>query len=441
MTAEVAILNRQAVAMAADSAVTISFESEGRKREKIFTSANKVFALSKHHPVGIMVYGTASFMEMPWETVIKDYRATLGQKSFDALPDYAEGFLEYLRSTKMLASKKEEDSHAINYIKSYYDLVAKEIEEVAKQFRNHKKASLTKTEIAKLVDGVIDQHYKLWKSAQDVIGIEKNAAQKLKQRIKSIISKCQTEVFEKIPLTPKAKQQLNRLGAWILLRSVQQMSHSKNSGVVLCGFGKKDMYPRLRAFDVNGRVAGVLHASLNTKCDIGKDTEAAIVPFAQQEVVRNFLEGVDPSYQMAIESDFATILSELPLFILNEVNGLSVKERKRVEQIAQKRMQAQFKKYVKNLQQYRRRHHTDPIINMVLAQPKDELADMAEAFVNLTSLRRRVSLDSETVAGPIDVAVISKGDGLIWIKRKHYFKPELNQHFFATYYGRPHDKK
>lgn len=78
---------------------------------------------------------------------------------------------------------------------------------------------------------------------------------------------------------------------------------------------------------------------------------------------------------------------------------------------------------------------------MVLAQPKDELADMAEAFVNLTSLRRRVSLDSETVAGPIDVAVISKGDGLIWIKRKHYFKPELNQHFFATYYGRPHDKK
>jgi len=28
---------------------------------------------------------------------------------------------------------------------------------------------------------------------------------------------------------------------------------------------------------------------------------------------------------------------------------------------------------------------------------------------------------TETVAGPIDVAIISKGDGLIWIKRKHYF--------------------
>ena len=42
-------------------------------------------------------------------------------------------------------------------------------------------------------------------------------------------------------------------------------------------------------------------------------------------------------------------------------------------------------------------------------------------------------MESETVGGPIDVAVISKGDGFIWIKRKHYFKAELNPQFFANY--------
>jgi len=41
-------------------------------------------------------------------------------------------------------------------------------------------------------------------------------------------------------------------------------------------------------------------------------------------------------------------------------------------------------------------------------------------------LTRRVSMDAETVGGPIDVAVISKGDGFVWIKRKHYFRSELN---------------
>jgi hypothetical protein len=41
---------------------------------------------------------------------------------------------------------------------------------------------------------------------------------------------------------------------------------------------------------------------------------------------------------------------------------------------------------------------------------------------------------AETVGPPIDVAVISKGDGFIWIKRKSYFEREFNQRFFANYY-------
>jgi hypothetical protein len=32
------------------------------------------------------------------------------------------------------------------------------------------------------------------------------------------------------------------------------------------------------------------------------------------------------------------------------------------------------------------------------------------------------------------VVVISKGDGLIWMRRKHYFRPELNPHFFTNYF-------
>jgi hypothetical protein len=45
-----------------------------------------------------------------------------------------------------------------------------------------------------------------------------------------------------------------------------------------------------------------------------------------------------------------------------------------------------------------------------------------------------VTFTTETVGGPIDVAVITKGDGLIWIKRKHYFDKELNHAFFANYF-------
>jgi hypothetical protein len=59
---------------------------------------------------------------------------------------------------------------------------------------------------------------------------------------------------------------------------------------------------------------------------------------------------------------------------------------------------------------------------------------MAESLVSLTSFKRRVTQDPETVGGPIDVAVISKGDGFVWINRKHYFNPALNHQFFANYF-------
>ena len=73
---------------------------------------------------------------------------------------------------------------------------------------------------------------------------------------------------------------------------------------------------------------------------------------------------------------------------------------------------------------------TNPILNIVSSLPKDELADMAETLVSITSFMRRVSSNLETVGGPIDVAVISKKDGFVWINRKHYFQPEKNYHFF-----------
>ncbi|OYD14473.1 hypothetical protein CH333_07860, partial [candidate division WOR-3 bacterium JGI_Cruoil_03_44_89] len=93
-----------------------------------------------------------------------------------------------------------------------------------------------------------------------------------------------------------------------------------------------------------------------------------------------------------------------------------------------------FKNYQEQVATCRRKNYVDPVIRVVAMLPKDELAAMAESLVSLTSFKRKVTMEAETVGGPIDVAVISKGDGFIWIKRKHYFKPELNPQFFAKYY-------
>jgi hypothetical protein len=55
----------------------------------------------------------------------------------------------------------------------------------------------------------------------------------------------------------------------------------------------------------------------------------------------------------------------------------------------------------------------------VSALPRQDLAKMAEALVNLAAFLMRMTADQdETVAEPIDVALLSKGDDFTWIKHK-----------------------
>ncbi len=82
MTAEVAVLNRFGVALAADSAVTVNHFHHDAIHQKIYNSANKLFALSKFAPVGVMIYNSVSLGGIPYETLIKEYRRKLGRKSF-----------------------------------------------------------------------------------------------------------------------------------------------------------------------------------------------------------------------------------------------------------------------------------------------------------------------------------------------------------------------
>jgi hypothetical protein len=75
--------------------------------------------------------------------------------------------------------------------------------------------------------------------------------------------------------------------------------------------------------------------------------------------------------------------------------------------------------------------HTVPLRNVIGMLAVDELAELAETLISIESLKERVTRPTASVSGPIDVAVISKTDGFIWIKRKHYFDPKINPRFFA----------
>ena len=90
MSAGICVMNKNAISMAADSAVTIGAHMA------IHNSANKLFSLSKVAPVGMIMYANGMLMNVPMEIIIKEYKKRLGDRTFVHLNDYVEDFLRFI---------------------------------------------------------------------------------------------------------------------------------------------------------------------------------------------------------------------------------------------------------------------------------------------------------------------------------------------------------
>ena len=427
MTAEIAVMNKEAIALAADSAVTLSEEMG----QKIFTSGNKIFALSKYRPVGIMIYGNANFMGVPWETIIKIYRGKLGKKKFDALKEYADDFIDFLNAGHELFPESIQEEYFRSHIYNYFHYIKREIEQRVEETISEKEI-ITAEEIREITSKTIKKHYDAQKDAELLPLFTKEHIETLIEKYQPIIDKAKKEVFKNLPIDEILSRQLEEIGVSLFTKS--WLILPDYSGVVIAGFGTMNIFPSLRAFLIEGMVNNHLKYKEVGHSKITFQNDAEIIPFAQQEMVHAFMEGVEKNYQNAIERDLSQIFAQYPEIIVDDIEKLNEDEKSDLKKRLKEISSNMLSKYIQRLEDYRRENYIEPIMKVVAILPKDELAAMAESLVNLTSFKRRVSIEAETVGGPIDVAVISKGDGLIWIKRKHYFKAELNPHFFENYF-------
>lgn len=162
---------------------------------------------------------------------------------------------------------------------------------------------------------------------------------------------------------------------------------------------------------------------------------SGIIPFAQSDVITTFLSGIDGDFESVLIHYFTNFidmyLTELHDAIDSnkKINGKDLTNIKKEINELKKTNDNRVEEFRKTINEMKQNIYS-PVLNSVEALPKDELANMSESLIHITSLKRKVSSDLETVGGAIDVAIISKGDGFIWKKRKHYFNPELNPHFF-----------
>jgi len=424
MTAEVGVMNRIGVALAADSAVTV-----GRAPRKIYSSADKLFQLAENAPVAIMFYGNSNLLGVPWETIIKAYRSRLGSRTFPGLRDYLRHFLRFLRTEKRMFPAAQQKAFVDLIASDFFSYLRKKLNDLLQNELN-RKASLTEQEVKRILTDLVRDELHDTMGFPEFDGVTANTVQNIQKRYRNLIAAARRRTFEKLPISQVTQRRLSHLVSHLLTRS--RLEHSNlHSGVVIAGFGEREHFPVLLETAVAGIVAGHLLHRQRAQLEVGKDANGWVVPFAQREMVATFMDGIDPNHRLLVERLTAMLFQKVAGTILGDVSS----KHPRYGKTLQKKVEASLRKLLddfrKDWNDTCSRHFSGPVMEMVASLPKDELGAMAESLVNLTKFKRRVSKEQETVGGPIDVAVITKGDGFVWIKRKHYFQPVLNPRVLA----------
>lgn len=398
MTSEVLIMTPSAVAMAADSVVTVN-------GNKTYEGVNKLFMLSNNPPMGIMTYNNANFLTFPMETIIKDFRDKIFKKEFDTIHDFKKVFWEYLNDV----------CHGKDAITSY---------SIVDKFNSFiKQLNQDLDEIPNFIKHIMEETTNIDNGKYEKLLFENKEFERIYD------SKIQ-EVSENIICD-------DDVDLVVLFKKlfIKRFVLDGFVGIVIAGFNRENLFPSYMHFKIIV-LDGVKFIFDDCEEDcVGGETAVILKPFAQINAITNFLNGIDMSTNYLIASYFNKVIDEYS----NNMEELIKANRKingkdeldilsDLESLRQnnERIVLDFVGFIDNL----KGKYSEPILQSIMSLPKDELANLSESLINITSLKVKVQDNLETVGGDVDVAIITKGDGFVWTKRKHYFEESLNPQFF-----------
>lgn len=414
VTTEIAVLNRQAVALAADSVATIR-SSEPGARSKPYPSATKIFELSARHPVGLMVYSAGDFLDVPWDTLVPMFRSDLAVRSFATLEEYRDALLAYLVTGRRFVSADAEHRWVAKVARAKFaeirDLQRKE---TAKALIAS--ASLSVADISAIGRRLIAESRERAAAAPELWDGAGGAVEEVAAAYTATLDAEAKAAFGAFADDDDFRADLRAFVAELLARRNRL---APGSGLVVAGYGEDDIFPRLLQLEVEGMVAGRVREWALRRHSVDTD-DAGILSFGETEMVTTFLEGRHPEYERAVRAALAG-MAEANLEVMHKLTRSSARRgpvKASVVDISRRAVADA----VTGLGEFRAERFSNPILTTILRLPKNELASLAEALVSLTALSQRISDVPESVGGPVDVALISKGDGFIWIRRKQYFE-------------------
>ncbi|TDF62060.1 hypothetical protein [Cupriavidus sp. L7L] len=422
MTCEVAVANRMAVALAADSAVTFSGQAHDGTRRLVYASgANKIFQLSNFAPVGIMIFNNAELQDIPWELIIKTFRTELAATHKNHLEEYSVALSTFIEGNRALFPDEHRD-------RQFKSLIARAFLEMFQAVVSHQPGLTVGDPAENLVAAFAEALQRMREmlgqkplpeifSADDVDAAIEGHRDWLAQAARAHVAAMHPHLVQAFPA-----EDLVELAIQWVYHDYRAVFDGAYTGVVVAGYGEQELFPAVVELRFYGFMLNKLVYERVGGTGIDHVTSSYIQPYATKAMVETFLNGFASEVWEAVNESFDRHAQALAgVFTAAGANLPDVDQQ----------IDAASRAFTKEWSTKAFQSHYVPLRGVVSGLPPDQMAELAETLVMLESFKEKVTQRTQSVGGPIDVAVITKSEGLVWIKRKHYFSPELNHRYFA----------
>ena len=299
MTVEVLLMNRTAVAMAADSAVTITSDQPPYQISQ--AGIVKTFVLDGRTPSGMMIFSSAEFCGCPWSTVV-DHMRGQGLGGEPTLADTVAGFMARLNA--LCNSDLVEAGEGVMTFRIFAVQTVADFQRLAAQIADARPSLATEA----ILDEALGQlEHEVGQEAAWVEGkltyVPRERIGEETRRLKAIIDDNLDPIIELAVsalfdgLEIKPAQRLRLAGAIRTgLLTTWMPSGARYTGVVIAGFGADEVSPAYIELHVMGLIGDLLKYRIGDAARVGRDNPVVVRSFAQNGAVDRFLYGADEEF-------------------------------------------------------------------------------------------------------------------------------------------------
>lgn len=415
MTSEVVLLNKEAIVVAADSAVTVGRDPHPRYSK----SANKIFDASPHGNLAIAIFSGAEMDGVPWELAVKQFRAAdAGNPQRSTVAEYIPAVIQFLTGNALLFPAAWLEQR----LKTRIAVAGQQVlDDVRKRHANIGDPALDVATRKGLWDQVVAQE----RATVVAMSLGGGLSQANYDAVRAQIPQLAADVHALLPAEIAAVVDPAEFCDLAIEYAFRVPHYVYNStGVTFAGYGADQPFPAFHSITVYGHIGSEICYAKTNEYVIGHTSGAWIQPFAKASMIQRFTDGFDYKQQGLLLDTVKDAVRQYTAQL--QAQGVVIDPalaQPIVDQVAASSVRAwEQANYQENFHPLRR------VLNSLSVQ---EMAELAETLLVLESLRERVTSPSETVGGPVDVAAITKSDGLVWIRRKHYFDSRLNLRYLT----------